>query len=577
MLTNLQIADIFEEMADILEFQGENPFRVRAYRNGSRAIRDLGESIAAIAVSDPARLVEFDDIGKTIAEKTVTLVETGELPQLIKLRKEVPATVLAMMRIQGLGPKKAAVIFKELGVATLEELKTACEEGKIQALKGFGKKTEQMILDGIPLAAEAETRILWHDADQTAQALREHLETCPSIEKLELAGSYRRRKETIGDLDVLVVSSDVKQVMDRLGEFPGVATVLARGETKMSIRLDTKLQIDLRVVPARSFGAALQYFTGSKEHNVELRGRAKQQGLKINEYGVFRVEDGEETYLGGQTEKEVYDLLELPVFPPELRENRREYEWAAQGKLPELVELDDIRGDLHMHTTETDGSATLEEMVAAARERGLKYIAITDHSQRVSMARGLDPVRLRAQWKQIDALRETLPKSFTLLKGIECDILEKGGMDLPDDVLAEADWVLASIHYGQKQSRQQITERLLEAIENPHVTCIAHPTGRLLNQRPPYEVDLDAVLLAAQKHHTLLELNANPRRLDLNDTYCAAAKAHGIPIVVNTDAHAVEHFDFMRCGVLQARRGGLTKADVANTHTWLQMKKMMKK
>jgi DNA polymerase (family 10) len=351
--------------------------------------------------------------------------------------------------------------------------------------------------------------------------------------------------------------------------------VLVRGETKMSIRLGSGLQIDLRIVPPESFGAALQYFTGSKEHNVVLRGRAKQLGLKINEYGVYRLDGDQETYVAGASEEEVYAALDLPCFPPELREARHEFDWADAGQLPELIELKDIRGDLHMHTDETDGNASLEEMVEAARARGLKYIAITDHSQRVSMAGGLDPKRLRAQWKRIDRLNDELGGSLTVLKGIECDILEKGGMDLPDDVLAEADWVLASIHYGQRQPREQITSRVIEALENAHVSAIAHPTGRLLNQRPAYEIDLDAVFAAAKKHGKLLELNANPMRLDLDDVCCAAAKTHGIPIVIGTDAHSTEGLGMMRYGILQARRAGLTKADVANTRTWLQLKKLI--
>ncbi len=574
-MTNSQIADVFEQMADLLEFKGENPFRVRAYRNGARAIRNLPESVASIVADDPKRLLEIDGIGKAVAEKCEVLVHTGELPQLKKLQDEIPASVLNIMRIPGMGPKKTAAVYHELGIATLEDLKQACEEGRIRELKGFGAKTEETILSGISLAAAAGQRIYWAEADEIVAELRAHLQSCASVQKLEFAGSYRRGRETVGDLDVLVVSRDVGQVMDRFGAFPGVTDVLLRGDTKMSIRLGTGLQIDLRIVPPESFGAALQYFTGSKEHNVVLRGRAKQRGLKINEYGVYRVDGDKETYVAGASEEDVYAAMDLPCFPPELREARHEFDWADAGELPELIEWKDIRGDLHMHTDETDGNATLDEMVEAALARGLKYIAITDHSQRVSMAGGLDPKRLRAQWKQIEKLNEKLGGSITVLKGIECDILEKGGMDLPDDVLAQADWVLASIHYGQRQSREQITSRVVGAIENPHVSAIAHPTGRLLNQRPAYEIDLDAVFAAAKKHGKLLELNANPMRLDLDDVYCAAAKAHGIPIVIATDAHSVEALAMMRYGILQARRAGLTKADVANTRTWPQLKKLI--
>lgn len=576
-MTNDRIAAAFDEMADILEFQGANPFRVRAYRNAARTIRDFPESMAAI-VEDPSRkLTEIDGVGEDLAQKIATLVNSGELPQLLELQQQVPATVLEIMRIPGIGPKKTAALHKSLSILTLDQLRAACEAGKVRELKGFGIKTEQAILSGIGLASTAGERMLWAEADRIAHALREHLGTCRSIRQFEVAGSYRRGKETVGDLDILVDSSKPDEVMDRLAEFPDVAAVLARGDTKMSVRIHPSLQVDLRVVPTSSFGAALQYFTGSKDHNVVLRGLAKQRGLKINEYGVYRLAaDGEEA-IAGATEQEVYATLDLPWFPPELREARREFDWAAAGKLPKLLELTDIRGDLHMHTTATDGHATLEEMVAAARERGLEYIAITDHSQRVAMARGLNPQRLLAQWAEIDKLNERLAGEFLVLKGIECDILEAGGMDLPDEVLAQADWVLASIHYGQRQSRQQITERVLGAIEHPHVSAISHPTGRLLNKREAYDIDLEAVFVAAKKHHKLVELNANPHRLDLNDIQCAAAKSHGIPIVISTDAHRCDGLDCMRYGVLQARRAGLTKKDVANSLSWKKLRRLIQK
>jgi DNA polymerase (family 10) len=381
-----------------------------------------------------------------------------------------------------------------------------------------------------------------------------------------------------------------------------MATVIGRGDTKMSIRLSRGLQVDLRVVPAKSFGAALQYFTGSKDHNVILRGMAKDRGLRINEYGVFRVsespaakkakgakkqpptdeESDEQLYtdanspnfVAGRTEEEVYAAMDLPCFPPEIREARQEFAWAAAGKLPKLIEVTDLVGDLHMHTTASDGKASLREMIVAAIERGLKYIAITDHSPRVSMANGLRPERLREQWAEIDKLNRKF-KGFTILKGIECDILEKGGMDLPDDVLAEADWVIASVHYGQQQPREQITDRILGALENPYVSIIAHPTGRLIGRREPYAVDLEAVFAAAARNGKLMEINANPARLDLDDIACAAAKRHGIPLVISSDAHSTSGLDVLRYGVLQARRGGLTAEDVANTRPWAKIKKMI--
>jgi DNA polymerase (family 10) len=576
-MDNTQIADVFDQVADLLEFQNANAFRVRAYRNGARKIRDLPEPAASILEDEDRKLTDLEGIGKDLAEKIATLVTTGELPQLRKLLEEIPASVLALLRIPGLGPKKAAVLFNELGIETLDQLKQACEAGDVRELKGFGAKTEATILKGISLAEAASQRMYWAHADDLATSLREHFANFPGIQRLELAGSYRRGKETVGDLDVLVVAEDATLVMDRFAEFTAVSDTIARGSTKMSVRTRNGFQIDLRVVPEESFGAALQYFTGSKDHNVVIRGIARQRGLKINEYGVFRRDGDQEIYVAGARESEVYQALDLPAFAPELREARREFEWAAQGALPQLVEVGDIRGDLHAHTDATDGRATLEEMAEAARQRGLKYLAITDHSKRVSMAMGLDAQRLLAQWKAIDQLNSKWDGKFVLLKGIECDILEQGGLDLPDDVLAQADWVNAAIHYGQRQSRQKITERILEAIEHPHVTVVVHPTGRLLNRREPYEVDMDAVFKAAKQHGTLLELNANPMRLDLHDVHCATAKSMGIPIVISTDAHSTDGLDDMRYGVLQARRGGLTKADVANTRTWPQLKKLIGK
>ena len=599
-MNNAQIAGQLEMLADLLEFQNANPFRVRAYRNGARIIHDLAEPVTQLLAGEGKRLTDIDGIGADLAEKIATLATTGSLPLLEELQSQVPQSVLALLRIPGLGPKKASRLFHELKIQTLEQLKAACESHQIRELKGFGAKTEDSILAGMELAATANDRLYWADADKIAQELLAHLRGCPGVEQLEVAGSYRRGRETIGDLDLLAVADDEQAIMDRLQEFSGVADVIGRGETKLSVRLATGLQVDLRVVPAESFGAALQYFTGSKAHNVILRGMAKSRGLKINEYGVFRLEEGKptkqkaaerraadhaeasdatetrEVYIAGRTEKEVYHALGLPLFPPEIREARQEFEWAAAGDLPTLIEVDDLQGDLHTHTNATDGAATIEEMVEAARRRGLKYVAITDHSQRVSMANGLTADRALRQWEAIDKLNERLD-GFVVLKGIEVDILEKGGLDLPDHVLSQADWVVASVHYGQNQLREQITARIVDALANPVVSAIAHPTGRLINRRKPYEVDLEAVFAAAVEYGKLLELNANPARLDLDDVACAAAKAKGIPIVISTDAHSVDGLAVMRYGVLQARRAGLTKHDVANCRAWPQLKKSIGK
>ncbi|MGA2060798.1 MAG: DNA polymerase/3'-5' exonuclease PolX [Thermoguttaceae bacterium] len=571
-MTNVEIAAVFEHIADLLEFQGANPFRVRAYRNAARTIHDLTESAADI-VADPNRsLTDIEGIGKDLAEKIGTLVQTGSLPMLEELLAEIPESVLAILRVPGLGPKRAAILFHELNVTNIDQLREACQKHLVRELKGFGAKSEEAILQGLDIAAQADRRMLWADADQHVQSILSHMDSCRAIEKIEAAGSYRRCQETVGDLDFLVVAQNTNAVMDHLTHYGGLAQVLARGDTKMSIRLTGGVQVDLRVVPAISFGAALQYFTGSKQHNIVLRGRAKDQGLKINEYGVFRGE----RMIAGHTEEDVYAALGLPCIPPELREARREFEWADAGKLPELVELTDIRGDLHSHSTWTDGLATIEEMAQAAKDRGEKYIAITDHSKRVTMVNGLNADRVLEQWAEIDKLKKRL-KGITVLKGIEVDILERGGLDLPDNILAQADWVVASVHYGHNQPKEQITRRMIEALENPYVCAIAHPTGRMLLKRKPYEVDLDAVLRAARDNRKFMELNAHPLRLDLDDVACAASKNLGVPIVISTDAHRPEGLDAMRYGIMQARRGGLTKHDVANTHTWPQVKKMLRK
>ncbi|QEG22739.1 DNA polymerase/3'-5' exonuclease PolX [Mariniblastus fucicola] len=574
-MDNQKIAKTLDQLADLLEFTGANAFRLRAYRNGARVIRDMSDSIESqIAAGDD--LTKLDGIGKSVAQKCIELCETGTLQQLEELLEDVPRTVLDLLNVPKMGPKKAAAVFNELGVETLDQLKAACEAGEVQQLSGFGAKTEKAILEGIAIAVEANQRILWAHADRIAEKIREYMKACKAIDQLEFAGSYRRGKETVGDLDILATSTDAEAVMNHFGTYEDITSTIVRGDTKMAVRLDDEFQVDLRVVPKESFGAALQYFTGSKEHNVVVRGKAKSKGLKVNEWGVYKVDGDSEEWIAGETEADVYATLGLPVFEPETREARKEFEWAENGDLPKLICEKDIRGDLHMHTTATDGKNSIEEMADAAKARGLKYIAITDHSKRVSMANGLDEGRLLEQWETIDAINAAADDSFVILKGIECDILENGDMDLPDSVLAQGDWIIASLHYGQSQPRQQITDRIIGAIQNPHVTMIAHPTGRLLNKREPYDVDIEAVFQAAKDTGTLLELNANPKRLDLNDRYLIAAKSHGIPIVINTDSHKTAGFGDLKYGIKQARRGCLTKSDVANTKTLKQLLKLIK-
>jgi DNA polymerase (family 10) len=571
-MQNADVARYFDEYADLLEIEGANPFRVRAYRNAGRTIESLSEPIAAIAVQGVAALTDLEGIGDDLAKKIVTIVETHALPQLDELRAKVPPAVRDMLRIPGIGPKKVAALWKELHLTSLDQLKEAAERGDVAKLKGFGAKTAKIILEGLSQIADAGKRFSIAEAKVAAEVIADDLLQARVATRAEPAGSCRRRLETCGDLDILAISDDSEAAMDRLGQHPMVEKVLARGDTKQRVRLRMGIELDLRVVPEESYGAALQYFTGSKEHNIVMRRRAQERGLKLNEYGLYR---GDEL-VAGADEAAIYKAVDLPWIPPELRENRGEFELAEAGRLPQLLELGDIRGDLHMHTTATDGTATIREMIDAAKARGLKYIAITDHSKRVSMANGLDGDRLRTHWDEIRAVRESV-SGIEVLCGVECDILEDATMDLPDELLAEAEWVLASLHYGLKQPREQIMKRLMTAVNNPHVDIIAHPTGRMIGRRPGADIDFPALFQACADTGTMLEINAHPSRLDLSDIHAAAAaKEYGIPIVINTDAHSTAGFDVLEYGVNQARRAGLETGHVANTRTWAQFKKLIR-
>lgn len=569
-MQNAAIAALFDEYADLLELQGANPFRVRAYRTASRTIADCSDSIAELSLKPDYDLTQLPGIGKDLAEKIETVATTGKLPQLEELRSQFSPDLVRMLRIPGLGPKKVAALMEHLEIKTLADLQAACDSGQVAKIKGFGKKTEQTILEGLKQLEQTGHRVLLSAAKAAADEIVADLTEAPGVSRVETAGSCRRRKETCGDLDVLAVAEDATAIMDRLSSHQSVQKVLARGETKQTVILAGGLQLDLRVVPEESYGAALQYFTGSKEHNIVMRRRAQERGLKLNEWGIFR---GEES-VAGRTEEDVYAAVDLPWIPPELRENRGEFELAELNKLPKLIELDDIQGDLHMHTTATDGTASIREMAEAAKARGLKYIAITDHSKRVSMAKGLDATRLRAHWKEIVTVREQM-KGIEILCGIECDILEDASMDLDDDVLSEADFVIAVLHYGLKQPREQIQKRLLNAIRNPNVDLIGHPSGRMIGHRPGADINYPEIFQAAADHGVMMEINANPVRLDLDDIQAAAAKSHGILIVINTDSHATNGFDLLEYGVYQARRAGLTKADVANTRSAKEFRKLI--
>lgn len=562
-MDNTLVSARLDETADLLEIDGANSFRVRAYRNAARLMEDLPVPVAELSVMGAARLEELPGIGADLAAKLVSLVQHGTFPQLEELRAKIPAGVRDMLRIPGLGPKKAAVLFKDLAVDSLDKLREACKLNQVKALKGFGEKTQTAILKGLEQLATTGRRVSIAEARPVADALAHSLRAVPGVVRVEPAGSVRRYRETIGDLDLLCTSTDVRQVMDALAGHPWVEEVLARGETKQRVRLTSGIELDLRVVPETSFGAAMQYFTGSKEHNIVVRQRALDRGLKVNEYGVFRGE----TQIAGATEEDVYAAVDLAWIPPEMRENRGEIARAEAGPIPRLVETADLRGDLHMHTTATDGTASIAEMIEAAIARGREYIAITDHSKRVTIANGLDANRLRAHWQAIEQVRADYPQ-IKVLKGIECDILEDATLDLPDDVLAEADFVVAVLHFGLQQSRDEIHARFLTAIRNPYVDVIGHPTARIVDKRPPVAANMDEILKAAADYGVMMEINANPSRLDLPDTLAATARELGIPLTISSDAHSTTGMDVLTWGASQARRAGCEPKHIATAWRW---------
>jgi len=571
---NNDVVEIFDEVADFLEIKGDNPFRVRAYRNAARTVSGLSRSVADLAKEDKG-LDGIPGIGKDLAEKIRTIVATKKLPFLEGLKKEFPPGLSALLRVRGLGPKKVAALHKELKIASVEDLKKAAADGKIRALAGFSVKTEQSILEEIgrgQVTDRGPERFKLARAEEIVTPLFGELKGAAGVEEIAIAGSYRRRAETVGDVDILAAAEKSQAVMDRFVHFDDVDKVLAEGETKSSVLLRGGLQVDLRVVEPKSFGAALHYFTGSKAHNIAVRLMGVKRGLKVNEYGVFR---GKKT-IAGRTEEEIYKLFGMPWIEPELREDRGELQAALKGKLPHLVTLGDIRGDLHSHTKTTDGRSTAEEMAEAAKKLGYEYLAISDHSKRVTMAHGLDAKGLAKANKAVDKLNAKL-KGITLLKSIECDILADGSLDLPDAVLAECDLVIASVHYNSKMSKEKQTKRVIRALDNRHVNIFGHPTGRLINERPAYEIDLERVMKAAVERGCVLELNAHPDRLDLNDVHCQMAKKMGLKIAVSTDAHSLDDLKLMRFGIGQARRGWIEPADVVNTRPLPELRKLLKR
>jgi DNA polymerase (family 10) len=556
-------------LADLLEINGANEFRVRAYRDAAQTIDGLPRTLSEM-IAEGEDLSKLPGVGDSIAEKIEEIIQTGSLKQLEKVKKKVPGELSELLTLPGLGPKRVKTLYDRLGIEDRESLAAAARDHKIRLLKGLGPKTEQKIIDELEKHRDSDKRFRLTEVEEVAEALLEYLRGGEGVIHVVIAGSYRRRKETVGDLDILVACKRGSSVMDRFAEYDDVAEVISKGKTRSSVRLRSDLQVDLRVVPQVSYGAALHYFTGSKAHNIAVRKIGVGKNLKINEYGVFR---GEER-VAGRTEEEVYRQIGLPYIQPEIRGGRGEIDAAQRDKLPTLITRDDIRGDLHCHTKASDGKYTLMEMAEAAKERGYDYLAITEHSKRLSVARGLDEERLRHQLREIDALNEKLD-GIRLLKGIECDILEDGSLDLDDEVLAELDVVVCAIHSNFDLPADKQTERVVRAMDNPHFNILAHPTGRMIGQRGPHELDLERTIEVALERGCFLELNAQPERLDLSDAQCKLAKDMGLKLVISTDSHTTTSLDYIRYGIDQARRGWLEPDDVINTRSWDQLKELL--
>lgn len=559
-MTNREIARILSEIADLLEIKGENPFKIRAYQRAAQAIEGLAVTLSDMRGHQP--FTDISGVGSSIAEKIEELLDAGQCRYHQELLAEFPASLAALLSIPEVGPRKAKVLHDELGITSVDELEQAAREGKLRELKGFGAKTEQNILRGIERLKVHKARLPLAQAHPLAMEVVEDLLLAAPVERIEPAGSIRRMRDTIGDIDILVTSSEPQDVMSTFVGLPVVDHVLEQGATKSSILSHSGAQVDVRVVDPESFGAALQYFTGSKEHNVRLRELAVRRGLRLSEYGVFDVKT--DRRIAGATEEEVYAALGLPLIPPEMREDCGEIAAALRGALPRLVAVEDIRGDLHVHTKRTDGHHTIEEMAETARGAGYEYIAVCDHSRSVGMAGGLFEEDLLRHVEEIRAVNKRINK-ITILAGTECDIRRDGTLDYPDEVLAQLDVVIAAVHSGFKMDAQTMTSRIIQAMQNPYVDALAHPTGRIIGKRDPYEVDIERLLAAAAELGVAMEINSYPDRLDLRDVHARRAKELGVKVVINTDAHDCDHLRLITYGVATARRGWLEPDDVLNT------------
>ena len=562
-MENREIARLFAETADLMEIAAEDSFRIRSYRNGASVIESYPERIEDVAKDEKRKLTEIPGIGKGLEGAIREIVTRGSFERRDLLLTKYPPTALELLKIQGLGPKTIALLWEHYRVSTIDDLERICQEQKLRLLPRLGAKLEEKVLRSIAQYRRRSGRFLLSFADELASELVAYLAATPGVDKVTPAGSLRRGKETVGDLDLLVTGPAPEAALDRFVAYPRVSEVLGKGPNKASAKVGLQsIQVDVRALPTESFGAALLYFTGSKEHNIALRSRCLKMGYTLSEYGLFQLEG--EAKVAGETEEEVYQKLGLAWIPPELRENQGEIDAAAEGRLPRLIERSDIRGDLHMHTTETDGRATLEEMAAAARELGYEYIAVTDHSQALAMANGLDEARVVAFARRVREMDQS-GLGLRVFSGIECDIRKDGTMDLTDDALAELDFVIGSVHSYMNQEAAEMTDRLLRALECPHIRALGHPTGRLLLVRDAFPFDFDRVASEAARRKVAMEINASPERLDLHDTLLRQAKARGVRFVISTDAHHPKHLLNMRYGVTMARRGWLEASDVINT------------
>lgn len=571
---NREIADVFQEMARLLEIKEGNPFRIRSFERAAQIIEDLPEEVEDLLKEHPKKLESISGIGPGTISRIHEIVQTGACRDLEDLRAEVPPSLLQLLELQNLGPRKVYRLWKELGITNLVELEKALEAGKVQRISGMGEKSAEKLQESIRRYRRRTGRFRLDHALQASRSILEHVQKSGLAERTACAGSLRRRRETVGDIDILATSEQPEALIAEFLEHPSIREVTAHGATKVSVRLKQGLACDLRVVEPDAFGAALQYFTGSKDHNVALRERAKRQGFKISEYGLFSVESGQR--IEGADEEKIYRRLGLQCPPPELRENRGEIEAAEEGKAPRLITLENLRGDLHLHTTDSDGKNSLQEMAEAARRRGYRYAAITDHSQALAMTQGLDADGLRRQAEAVRRFNKNDP-GITLLSGIEVDILPDGDLDLDENALSEVDVVIAAVHSALHQDREEMTRRVLRALAHPQVNILAHPTGRILLKRDACELDLEAVFETARKHGVALELNAHPKRLDLSDVACRSARRHGVPISVNSDSHNREALHLVEYGIYTARRGWLTAEDVLNCRPLEKLMKFLKK